>query len=396
MGKTNFDLVIAGAGPAGTLAAYTAARAGLAVLLLERDTFPRSKTCGGLLSGKALSSLPWSLPGEVMECPIRRVCLVNGRGEALFHRQREVFAVTIRRERLDQFLLEKALGAGARFLANTPLTGLAQRGENLAVSTPRGDFRARVVIGADGYQSRTARAADLRQQWTLWERGTAIVIQPSQPREKVAKLTWGGDTASFFTLPLPASFGWLFPLATGINLGIGAPSLWEKGLFPVFEDFLTLLHRSFGFHIPCQNPRFWYLPAGGFRRPVARGNILLVGDAAGFVDPFSGEGIYWAINSGITAAKLTATYLAGNLQGSLAHAYSRECRQRWQQEFRLSLLLALLAGRKDLFFRFLKHNPGAMALFPTVMQDPNCYRDLFRTALPRLPRLLARTLLGGL
>ena len=174
-----------------------------------------------------------------------------------------------------------------------------------------------------------------------------------------------------------------------------ALSLWEKGLFPVFE-ILTLLHRHSASTSPARIPFLVPARRRSFRRPVARGNILLVGDAAGFVDPFSGEGIYWAINSGITAAKLTAAYLAGNLQGSLAHAYSRECRQRWQQEFRLSLLLALLAGRKDLFFRFLKHNPGAMALFPTVMQDPNCYRNLFRTALPRLPRLLARTLLGGL
>ncbi|MDI9568427.1 MAG: hypothetical protein QM219_06030, partial [Bacillota bacterium] len=67
-------------------------------------------------------------------------------------------------------------------------------------------------------------------------------------------------------------------------------------------------------------------------------------------------------------------------------------RKKWQREFGLSLLLALLTGKKDLFFRILKHNPKAMALFPTIMEEPNCYRQLFLATLPHLPRLLARTL----
>ena len=394
MEQRNFDLVIAGAGPAGSLAAYTAAREGLAVLLLERESFPRPKACGGLMSGKTMAALPWPLPEEVLECPIRGVSLANTRGEALYFRQEKAFAVTVRREHLDQFLLEKARGAGAAFLANTPLTDLVQNGDGLTVATPRGDFRARIVIGADGYQSRTARAAGLRRRWPPWARGTALVIRPSLPREEVDRLTRGGDVACFFTLPLPASFGWLFPLDSGINLGLGAPSLVEKGLWPVFQDFLAFLNRLYGTCIPCRKPRIWYLPAGGFSHPLARDNVLLVGDAAGFVDPFSGEGLYWAAKSGATAAKLAAAQLAGTLPDPLARAYNRECRQRWQQEFRLSLLLALLAGKKELFFRLLKHNPGAMALFPTIMQEPGCYRKLFLTALPRLPLLLARALLG--
>ncbi|MGB4030015.1 MAG: geranylgeranyl reductase family protein [bacterium] len=392
MGKRSFDLVIAGAGPAGSLAAYTAARAGLEVLLLEREAFPRPKPCGGLLSGKALASLPWPLPEEIWECPIRGVSLVNNRGEALYFRQEKAFAVTVRRELLDQFLLEKARGAGARFLDNTPLTDLSQREEDRTVVTPQGNFRALVVIGADGYQSRTARAAGLRRQWSPWERGTALVSRPFLPREEAARLTRGGDAATFFTLPLPASLGWLFPLDTGVSVGIGAPSLVGKQLFPLFQDFLALLNRTYGTSIPCRQPQIWHLPAGGFPRPLARGNVLLVGDAAGFVDPFSGEGIYWAVNSGITAANLAIAYLAGKLPGSLAQAYSRECRKKWQREFGLSLLLALLTGKKDLFFRILKHNPKAMALFPTIMEEPNCYRQLFLATLPHLPRLLARTL----
>ncbi|MGB4170984.1 MAG: hypothetical protein WBK69_04755, partial [bacterium] len=139
------------------------------MLLLEREAFPRPKPCGGLLSGKALASLPWPLPEEIWECPIRGVSLVNNRGEALYFRQEKAFAVTVRRELLDQFLLEKARGAGAAFLANTPLTDLVQNGDGLTVATPRGDFRARIVIGADGYQSRTARAAGLRRQWSPWQ-----------------------------------------------------------------------------------------------------------------------------------------------------------------------------------------------------------------------------------
>lgn len=285
MEQRNFDLVIAGAGPAGSLAAYTAAREGLAVLLLERESFPRPKACGGLMSGKTMAALPWPLPEEVLECPIRGVSLANTRGEALLYRQEEAFAVTVRREHLDQFLLEKARGAGARFLDNTPLTDLSQREEDLTVVTPQGNFRALVVIGADGYQSRTARAAGLRRQWSPWERGTALVSRPFLPREEAARLTRGGDAATFFTLPLPASLGWLFPLDTGVSVGIGAPSLVGKQLFPLFQDFLALLNRTYGTSIPCRQPQIWHLPAGGFPRPLARGNVLLVGDAAGFVDP---------------------------------------------------------------------------------------------------------------
>ena len=175
--------------------------------------------------------------------------------------------------------------------------------------------------------------------------------------------------------------GWLFPLDTGVSVGIGAPSLVGKQLFPLFQDFLALLNRTYGTSIPCRQPQIWHLPAGGFPRPLARGNVLLVGDAAGFVDPFSGEGIYWAVNSGITAANLAIAYLAGKLPGSLAQAYSRECRKN-AAGFGLSSCWPCLPERRTSSSYSKAQSQGHG---PSHHNGGTCYRQLFFFSLPLTP-----------
>lgn len=389
---TAFDLIVIGAGPAGSLTAYTGAQAGLKVLLLDRVSFPRDKICGGLLSRKALELLPWKLD-RIQERSIYTFRWVNNRKECLSVQREHPLGVTVRRDIFDLFLAEKAQRAGAHLLAGTPLTGIKHLPDKLIITTPRGQFTGRILIGADGFYSEVARLSGLRTKWQKWQTGFALRAQVPYPRDKIEELTKGGTIITFFTLPLPASLGWFFPLQNEFNLGIGLPTLAIKHVVAVWIDFLTTVSTFCGNSFPCPRPQGWYLPAGGLPRKIANGNILLVGDAAGLVDPFSGEGMYWALKSGRLAGQLAAAHLQENLSETLADAYTRQCYQQCLPEFRRSLLLALLTGCKgDLFWRFLNDNPALLDIFPAIMESGDSYQRIFATHIRSLPQLLGHIL----
>lgn len=314
---TLYDVAVVGAGPAGSLAAAAAARAGLSVLLLEKRKLPREKVCGGLISSRALSLLPPGLLEQVTGSAITAVRVHSG-GKSHLYRSGETLGLVVRRAEFDLLLAQYARACGTVLVEDSPLTRLAVENPGPASRESRyqltsggaapAAYRARCVVGADGARGVSAVLSGLRRQSLLkpagWGYETMIPAPPA----------WAEPgTAQFYILPFQGGMGWSFPGDGWVNRGVGAPAgpARLKGHY----------RRLFPETLKTARPASWPLPFTGPLKSPVRGNLLLVGDAAGVVDPFSGEGVHNAFQSALLAVSaLKAAFAENRAAGPL---YSR-------------------------------------------------------------------------
>jgi len=299
----SFDVVVVGAGPAGSTAARESAARGLSTALLDRAEFPRDKACGGGITARAAALLPFDI-GSVVE---RRVCDVrfSWRGESAFTRSSDAPLVHLtQRSRLDDFLVGKAVAAGAGFFPGRRVDAVTPRKDGASVQAGGEEFHARVLIGADGVNGPVARRLELRIEAN---RGVALEGNYSLPPG--TDDDWDGLIAFDFG-DVGGGYGWAFPKANHVNVGVGG---WSSS-GPQLRTMLAEQVRRYGLDPDTAwGMRGHYLPVRRGRSPVWRGRVMLVGDAAGLVDPLTGEGIYGAIYSGRAAAVAAERLIAGKV-----------------------------------------------------------------------------------
>ena len=312
------DVLVVGAGPAGSSAAIHLARGGARVLLADKARFPRDKPCGGGLTGRALKQIPVD-PSPVVERDVDRFELRLRYGATFARCHPEPLIRMTQRRRLDAFLAEQAAAAGAGFRdgAKVELTELGERGITARVGTDV--VHPDTVIGADGANGVVARAAEVGEEIV---RGVAL--EGNVPLERL-----GGDlerTAVIELAVVPGGYGWVFPKGDHANLGVGG---WgSEG--PRLRDHLDRLAHAHGLSLDALTElRGHRLPMRRLGTPAAKGRVLLVGDAAGLVDPLSGDGMYEAFVSARLAADAV---LSGDLAGytaSLAALLDRHAAASW-------------------------------------------------------------------
>ncbi len=285
---TDVDVLIVGAGPAGTAAAYDLCRAGKSVLLLDRHDFPRHKACAGGLTVKTLKAFRYPV-----DPVIRNRCrnLEIGKGfsrPVRFNGRREICAMTLRSE-LDAFCLEKTLAAGARFKTTARIQAIRENRDFVEIQTRAGPLRAKFLIGADGAHSRIRK---LSGDFAHYYQGFAI--------EGTFPINAGNPPCMAFDFNVIGSgYGWLFPKGDHVNIGLftGSPAITLKK-----QDLVTYARRKLGSG-DIENLSGHPMGMGGWLyRPRCR-RILLAGDAAGLVDPLLGEGLFNAVRSGQLAAR---------------------------------------------------------------------------------------------
>jgi geranylgeranyl reductase family protein len=301
-----FDVAVIGAGPAGSTAAYRLARAHARVLLIDKKKFPRDKPCGGGLTVRALRQLPFSVEPVVEDRVTRTRCRLLY-GPTLEHRSSQVLCVMTQRRRLDAFLVEQAVAAGAEFRDGVQVeiesdTGLRVDGEPVEVGT---------LIGADGANGITARTLGLGGDIV-----NGVALEGNLPYEQLPPDAWRGMLVLELGV-VPGGYGWIFPKGDHVNVGVGG---WgDEG--PRLRRHLRVLCKHYGIDTRrLTNLRGHRLP---MRRPgtvLAAGRALLVGDAAGLVDPVSGDGMY----EGFVSARLAAEHVLRNDIAGYADAIHRE------------------------------------------------------------------------
>jgi geranylgeranyl reductase family protein len=375
-----YDLAVIGAGPAGAAAAATAARAGLAVALVDRARFPRDKLCGGGVTGRArraLAAVFGPLPAALfLDCA--RVRLVAG--DRLLGEVADAppLSLTMRRD-FDAALRAAALAAGADDLAGRRPAALDPASGRIAFEDG-GSLAAALVIGADGANSFVARS--------LWGRAfdparIGFALEVEAPRPGPAE-----DDAVEVDLAAAAwGYGWAFPKPRSMTLGVG-------GLHPANPDLRGRLAAYLARHgaTGAGRVRGAFVPAGAVRRVPGRGRVLVAGDAAGLVDPVTGEGIAWAVISGAAAGRAVAAALADGRPERALPAYGRALAPVRAELFRANLLRRLvypgpLRGR---FASLLARQPRLQRRYLALLAGEIDYADIRAASLLRIAlRLVA-------
>lgn len=289
------ETLIVGAGPGGATAARHLALAGRETLLIDRAEFPRPKPCGGGVPLHTCALFDFDI-SPVIEASVTTVSLVG----AWTGRQDNPVVdgcKIVDRTRFDTFLVKRAQEAGAKLSENCRLKNITKNGTGFVAQTSRGEIHARRVIAADGAYSPTGRALGFPRNDSL---GIALeAIVPLDTGHDAATRT----TALFHFTCLRGGYGWIFPRGEVLNIGIGSadrrqgPAL-RKHLLRFMANLPELKGREWTEICGGQLPNF-----SGARDRYAVDGAYLIGDAAGFVDPLTGEGIYYAVASGRAAAE---------------------------------------------------------------------------------------------
>ena len=330
------DVIVVGAGPGGSSAAYHLARAGLDVLLLEKSTFPREKVCGDGLTPRAVKQLVgMGIPLDPVDgwFPNKGIRIIGG-GVRIELDWPELssypgFGLVRTRRGFDEIVARAAQRAGARLLEGVTVTGpvLDDRAQRIVGVTARdtaapgnGDggtertYRARLVVAADGNSSRLSLAMGLRKRDDR-PLGVAIRTYYTSPRHDDDYLeTWLDLWDGSALLP---GYGWIFGVGDGTsNVGLGllntSTSFGHVDYRAMLRRWLATMPPEWGFGEENQTGpvRGAALPMGFNRTPHYTSGLLLVGDAGGMVNPFNGEGISTAMESGEIAAQVIVQALA--------------------------------------------------------------------------------------
>jgi geranylgeranyl reductase family protein len=348
---TETDVLIVGAGPAGATAAYHLARHGIDVTLLDKASFPREKVCGDGLTPRAVVQL------QKMGVDLEDPRFERHQGLRIYSRKTVLelpwptledfpgYGLTMTRSSFDELLVRAAEKAGA---------GLRERTEALGPTLERGwvtgarvrdldrdeptEIRARFVIAADGASSRFAAQAGVRRDDSkplgIAARRYHRIDRHPGPWLEVWMDLWEGDE-------LMPGYGWLFAMADGsVNLGAGLlntfRSFKDVSAQRVFDAFWRMLPPEWNVGEETAEGRVLSgpLPMGMSRVPASLPGMLVVGDAAGLVNPFNGEGIAYAMESAELAAELIHEALVKGRPG-LAHVYPTILRERYARYYRI-------------------------------------------------------------
>lgn len=296
-----YDVIVVGAGPAGSVTALRLAGNGASVLLLDRARFPRDKPCGGGLTGRALRQLPVRVD-PVVEHVVDRMVLRLGYGASYERRCREPVIAMTQRIRLDQYLVEQAVAAGVELREGAKVATVCATPSDVRVELDGETLSGVCLVGADGANGVTAGQLGLGSSPTY-----GVALEGNLPHAKADAGRYAGRVVLELAT-VPGGYGWVFPKGDHLNFGVGG---WEaEG--PRLREHLRRLCAAHGVSdAELEHVRGHRLPLRRPDAPLARGRALVVGDAAGLVDPLSGDGMYECFVSAREAATAIGALLSG-------------------------------------------------------------------------------------
>jgi len=323
-----WDVVVVGGGPAGSIAAYQARMGGARTLLIDRAHFPRYKTCGGGLIGATLNSIPDGLDETPVVDVFRASFTLRGR---LFttRRSRERVLSLVNRDAFDAELIAKARSAGVVVWEGTKVTAIRESATSVELETSRGGVFASAAIGADGSSSRVARFVGVATRQV--DLGLEVELDIDGYRDE-----WG-DRIHLDWGPLSGSYAWVFPKRDSLTVGVIA----SKGHPDETREYLRSFLATQGLDGARVLRESGHLTRCRTRdSPLGSGRILLVGDAAGLLEPWTREGISYAIRSGRIAGRLLAEATRDHTQTDWANV-----QDQYRNEIERDLGAEMEAGR---------------------------------------------------
>lgn len=294
-------MIVIGAGPAGSASAYFLASAGLSTLLVDRALFPRDKPCGGGVTARAASLLPFSLDPVVEEL-VDQFEIGLSYAKRFVRRSDQPLVLMTERVRLDAFLASRAIDAGAVFRDGTKIVDVQLRNDGATVRAQTWTASARALVGADGANGMTRPRlgiAGVRRYLVALEADVAYgaVDRSRYQRRLVVELG-----------VVPGGYAWIFPKLEHVNVGVVG---WHTEGSKLRAHLHRLGRRLAADPAAFERVRGFRLPLRSPGDALSQGRCILVGDAAGLIDPLSGEGIHAAFLS----AKLGSEAVVALVQG---------------------------------------------------------------------------------
>jgi geranylgeranyl reductase family protein len=360
-----YEVLVVGGGPAGAATGYWLARQGHEVLVVERKAFPREKTCGDGLTPRAVRQLQdMGLEGELARFHRYQGLRAHAHGKVLEltwpdHPLYPPYGYVVRRRDLDDAVIKAAVRAGATLWEGAEaLTPVIERGfvrgaivQRGAGATPE-EVRARYVVVADGANSRFGRALGTSRE-REWPYGTAIRGYWASPLTNEPWIESCLDVKDRNGHPMPG-YGWIFPVGDGtVNVGVGLLSTFRdfKGVNTtnLLREYVATAPEVWGLdpEHPEGRPTSGRLPMGGSVGPKAGPTHLVVGDAAGTVNPFNGEGIDYAYETGRMAAEVLHEAISEG-DPFVLQQYEKRLDAEYGQYFKVARLFAHVIGRPAL------------------------------------------------
>lgn len=286
------SIFICGAGPAGSYLAYLLSKQGHNVTIADKQSFPRDKVCGGGLSQKTLDLLDFPVD-EIIQRKIQGAWLCYQNKDMVESDLGERSGCSVLRSEFDNFILQKAISAGADFIPECSFKSATKSDSMVKIETTKGDFEVNYLVGADGVYSRVRKCFFEKDLVTY---APAVEILAKLPTAQVDSFE---DRMLFDFGGMPRGYGWIFPKKDHLNVGIY--SIYPtKSIRADLAEFISHYEILDGCDFKVLGHS---IPTGNKRNIFSQDRVLLVGDAAGFAEAFYGEGIYFALRSSILAAE---------------------------------------------------------------------------------------------
>lgn len=368
MAENEFDILIAGAGPAGCTLALNLAPKGYRIGIIEKDIFPRHKICGDALSGKVLNVMK-RIPGDVYTDFLRNVDKIPSWGIRFIapnHHEVDIPFLLNREENhmppgyvckrndFDNFMFDRLQDySNIHIFQGERIERVTTHRDNVLANTANHEFTGKIIAGADGVHSTVRKfmhdATIDKHHFCVGIRGYYENVIGLHPENYIELI--------FLRRLLPGYF-WIFPSTRGqVNAGFGMMqhriSRRRENLTHILEDIINhdpLIAPRFRSARLTAKPEAHTLPLGSFRLTRSGNRFILLGDAAFLVDPFSGEGIGNAMASGeIAAAILEDNFKTNNFTAEALKTYDTRIQKRFAQEFKTMTAMQQLAGSSGLF-----------------------------------------------
>ncbi len=374
-----YDVAVVGSGPAGAMAAFCLAKKGVRVAVLEKSSLPRYKPCGGGIVRKAMQFLPIDV-SEIIERECYRVELnfIPHHLHFSAKRKQPIVSMTMR-DKFDYRLVLAARAAGADIFPKCRVTDVVSKVDMIDLTTSKGPLHARFVVGADGVLSSVAKKSGWRETRNLIP---AIESEMLVSQEEMDRFC---HSARFDFGLFSGGYGWVFPKKAHLSVGVLSMRKNRVRLNDMMGNYL----KALGIDPLKKSKRYGYLiPVTPRNDAFMKGRVLLAGDAAGFANPITGEGISFALLSGQTTAH---ALLDGAFQESrVKNIFEAEIKKKILSELHLAHIFAKLVYRSPRLFRLLFRFHGQKFVenvtdiemgettYRCLATDPLNYLQLFR------------------
>jgi len=291
----SFDVAIIGSGPSGASAAFELSKSGISTVIIEKETLPRYKTCGGGLVFRGLKMMPFDISSVVEKEFYTIDTYFSKKHPCITTRRKEPIVSMVMRDAFDNLIVEKARNNGVTLLQNHKVVDITF-GETQTIHTTEGDVTAKFIIAADGALSPIAKIAGWKETRTIIPALEYEVDVPAVDFERLSQ------NARFDIDAIPYGYGWCFPKKNHLSIGVAVVVKTNKkiNLKEYYAAYLKTLDIT---EILKEEGHGFVIPVAPRTDFFVQKNVFLTGDSAGLADPLVAEGISNSILSGILAAK---------------------------------------------------------------------------------------------